>query len=151
MVATLTPDSTVVERRNAADSLLASVRRANTAEADSHYDSALHYMGKVAPGEYRREHVIDGTRIRLRHRGAEVLCDNCLHDYVLEAAGATGNKVPSSAETIRGIVRHVSSMVMLAEGKSTKGMRVLAVTLDRSQMKDSTRSYQVDNPRAGTR
>lgn len=144
MVVTVTRDSTIVDRRNSADSCVSLVRTANGDTARRHFDSLRVAFGRVKPGEYRKEHVIDGTRMRVRHDGQEVYCDNCLHDFVLEAVGVATGGAPRSAYLIRDAIGYITDMVLLAEGEHRKGMSKVHVIVDPRQMKDSTRAYEVD-------
>ncbi len=144
MVVTATAESTVVERWNAADSSLGTVRKANADSVRQRFDSLLTAFRRVEPGEYKKEQVIDGTRIWIRYRGNEVFCDNCLHDFVLEAVGVATGGAPRSAWLIRDIVRHVNELVMVAEGGHEKGMRRTTVILDKRLMDDTSKAYEVD-------
>ena len=142
--ATLCADSTLVVRRNAADSVLSDTRKATSAQARAQFDSLLIALARVEPGTYRKENVIDGTRIWLYHGGDTVFCDNCLHDYILEAAGADGGRPPGGAEDIKDAVARASEMIAHAEGRHVKGMKGVKIIVDKSKMSDTSRAYEVD-------
>ena len=142
--ATLCTDSTLVIRRSAEDSTLSDVRKPTSKEGRVHHDSLLTALARIRPGTYEKDHVIDGTRIWLYHKGDTILCDNCLHDYVLEAAGAAGGMPPRGAEDIKDAVAHASEMIILAEGRHAKGMKSVKIITDKSEMKDTGRAYEVD-------
>lgn len=144
MVVTATAESTVVERWNAADSCLATVRKANGDTARRTFDSLLTAFERVEPGEYEKAGVIDGTRIRIRRGDSEIFCDNCLHDFVLEAVGVATGGTPRSAYLIRDVVKCVNELALLAEGVHEKGMRRTTVILDKRMMDDTTKAYEID-------
>jgi hypothetical protein len=140
----LTRDSTGVERLNAADSVLSDTIVAHTGRGREHYDSLLGLLAEIPAGEYRKDHVIDGSRILLRHAGKEVLCDNCLHDYVLEAVGVPPGHISRSVSRIKEAVRHVNEMVTLAEGGHDRTWRRVEVVVGGQGSGDTASDYEVD-------
>ncbi len=137
------PESTVVVRRDSSDSVLSAVRKPNGDTARGRLDSARTGFGRLSPGEYRKEQVIDGTRIRVRHRGLEIFCDNCLHDFVLEAAGVAVPGHTGTERKLRHLVNQVSELAVLAEGTPKRKQQILELVVDRKAMRDTTRSYEL--------
>lgn len=84
-------------------------------------------------------------------RGSKrILCDNCLHAFVLEAAGASGGGSSGPEQDIREVVRLMSAVATRVDpGKPRRGIKLVTLTTDRSQMKDSTRQYEVDSVKHG--
>jgi len=137
------PESTTVVRSDSGDSVLSRHTRRNSDTAAAMLDSARQWFERVAPGEYRRDHVIDGTRIRIRHRGQEIYCDNCLHDFVLEAAGVAVPAHSGAEQKLRELVRQVSELAAAAEGQPKKKRMLAEIVVDKRAMRDSTRSYEL--------
>jgi hypothetical protein len=139
----ITADSTTVKRLNGADSVLSDTVVAHGRRARGHYDSLLAVLDDIPAGEYRKDGVIDGSRILLRRGGKEVLCDNCLHDYVLEAVGVPPGYISRNTARIKEAVRHVNEMVTLAEGGHDRTYRRVEVVVGKQDTAD-TADYAVD-------
>jgi hypothetical protein len=150
MQVSMYPESTVVVRTDSSDSVLSATRRANVDSVRARFDSVRTRFAQVKPGEYRKEQVLDGTRIWVRHRGLEVFCDNCLHDFVLEAAGVA---VPAHSGTelkLRALISAVSDLAVAIEGKPPVPKRILELVVDKKAMKDTSRSYELGPGSAAT-
>ena len=141
------PDSTTLTRRDSSGSLLSTARVANGDSARLRLDSARAYVARLRPATYRKEPVLDGTHILIRSDGAELFCDNCLHHFVLEAAGVDVPRHSATDLLLRTLVRQVSELAMAAEGPPAGRQPLLELVLDKRAMRDTTRSYEVDTLR----
>jgi hypothetical protein len=140
---TVRTDSIIIERRDKNNILLSLVRRAVGDSVRPQFDSLLVALDRVQPGIYRKALVPEGTQIRVRFRGEEVFCDNCLNDFILEHAGAPALNQSGDVRAFRDAVGHLSELMITAEGQRLKPRTWMTVTLDKDKMKDPKRSYEV--------
>jgi len=142
-IADFTADSLFVERRNAKDSCLSSTRVPVSGAVVAQLDSLRRILSAIPSGTYKKEHVIDGTKITIRCGAQTLFCDNCLNDYVMEAAGAPSTPPSGPVADIREAVRLINQVILTVEKKAVAGYMRYEVVLPRGKTAD-TAKYRID-------
>ena len=137
-------DTMVVELRNSSDSLVSKSRYRLNKEELPVLDTLLVMLDRVPAKRYVKKQVIDGTRMTLVYGERTIVCDNCLHDYVLLASGL---KLARPSGKLADLKSAVGSLNYLARRGMSAGERRkrLEIKTNVKQLTDTTQKYRVDD------
>jgi hypothetical protein len=109
------PESSLVVRTTMDDSTLKRTVRGLDDTLAPVIDSLRMLLERLPEGRREKTGAIDGTRIEISYRGKEIVCDRCLHDYVMREIGIDAANPPKSLRGMRAAVRLINDLVVLTE------------------------------------
>lgn len=109
------PESTRVVRTTMADSTLKRTVRSLDDTLAPAIDSLRMLLERMPEDRKEKTGTIDGTRIEITYRDKEIVCDRCLHDYVMREIGIDAVNPPKGLRDMRAAVRLINDLVVLTE------------------------------------
>ena len=141
LMVVLHDSSILIQRFNHNDSLVSECRDMLDTTHTGIRDSLFHALNHVSEGEYRKENVFNGTRITVGYGKKEIVCEGCLNDYVLEAAGRVIPRQPDDIGKLQKAVTAIQYLIGIFEKKKTVTWKKIAVSTKTPS--DSVSDYSI--------
>jgi hypothetical protein len=136
-------DSIFIKRRNGRDSSLLDMRLEQSAVTRAVSDSLVCALRDVTPGSFVKKGVLDGSQITIRWAGKTVFCDNCLNDYVMQAAGNDFVVPAKRFKPLRDATQCLSQLDRIAEEVKPVNKLTTEVVVDPRRLTGATARYHV--------